>query len=230
MSTRWQGKKRVEDAGWPMLVRGGLGLHDPAEEVALVAQARRETLLRVHRHRLRREDLEDCLSQATLELVARVRQGAVCSSRLHLANTLEQRFLSRIYDRRRALGGRSAMQAALDAALPLGDPDWGNIDVVDARADVEKLVMLRLDLRRLKALASELTPDQRIVLACQVGLGMDCREFCERFGWSPEKFRKVAQRARMRLTRLLENEVRDSEERSVPLRTAASEKATGTRL
>ena len=43
---------------------------DPAEEVALVARARRELLLRAHRHRLRREDLEDCYSQATLELLA----------------------------------------------------------------------------------------------------------------------------------------------------------------
>jgi hypothetical protein len=50
-------------------------LSDAAEEVALVARARRELLLRVHRHRLRAEDLEDCYSQATLELLAHARRG-----------------------------------------------------------------------------------------------------------------------------------------------------------
>src|SRR5207248_11235906 len=48
---------------------------EPAEEVALVAHARRELLLHAHRHRLRPEDLEDCYSQATLELVARALKG-----------------------------------------------------------------------------------------------------------------------------------------------------------
>jgi hypothetical protein len=59
---------------------------DPAQEVALVARARRELLLRVHGHRLRREDLEDCYSQATLELVALARKGREFASRLHVAN------------------------------------------------------------------------------------------------------------------------------------------------
>jgi hypothetical protein len=40
-----------------------------------VASAKRGLLLRVHRHRLRHEDLEDCYSQATLELIAHVRAG-----------------------------------------------------------------------------------------------------------------------------------------------------------
>ena len=57
----------------------------------------------------------------------------------------------------------------------------------------------RDDLGRLRELADELTADQRLVLACQVALDMDCQEFCTRFGWSAEKFRKVAQRARGRL-------------------------------
>jgi hypothetical protein len=34
------------------------GAPDPAEPIALVAAAKRDVLLRVHRHRLRREDLE----------------------------------------------------------------------------------------------------------------------------------------------------------------------------
>ena len=57
----------------------------------------------------------------------------------------------------------------------------------------------RDEVRRLRELADELTADQRLVLACQVALDMDCQEFCARFGWSAEKFRKVAQRARARL-------------------------------
>jgi hypothetical protein len=54
--------------------------------VALVARARRELLLRAHRFKLRREDLEDCYSQATLELLARARNGHAFSNRLHLGN------------------------------------------------------------------------------------------------------------------------------------------------
>jgi hypothetical protein len=39
-----------------------------------VARARRELLLRAYRHQLRPEDLEDCYSQATLELVVYARR------------------------------------------------------------------------------------------------------------------------------------------------------------
>jgi hypothetical protein len=39
--------------------------------VARVSALKRDVLLRVHRHRLGFEDLEDCYSQATLELVSR---------------------------------------------------------------------------------------------------------------------------------------------------------------
>ena len=45
-----------------------------------MARARRELLLRAHRFRLRKEDLEDCYSQATLELVAHARNGGTFSS------------------------------------------------------------------------------------------------------------------------------------------------------
>ena len=181
---------------------------DPAEEVALVARARRELLLRVHRHRLRREDLEDCYSQATLELVKRARNGGAFSSRAHVANAIEQRFLSRIHDRRRALGGRSPMLAALENAMSLTEAQESAVEIVDVRADLEELVMLRLDLRRLGSLAQELTPDQRLALGSQIG-GSGCAEFCERFGWSAEKYRKVAQRARSRLRALMSSEGRD---------------------
>jgi len=186
---------------------------DRVQEMALVAQARRELLLRSHRHRLRKEDLEDCYGQATLELIAQARGGdgegapgaprAPQMTRAHMANLLEQRFVSRIQDRLRALGGRSPAQAVLDRALPLSDAANG-IEVADVRAEIEKLVMLRSDLRSLGQVIHELSPDQRLVLVSLADGGVECAEFCERHGWSKEKYRKVSQRARARLRELLE--------------------------
>jgi hypothetical protein len=54
--------------------------------VAAVASARRDLMLRVHAFRLRREDLEDCYGQATLELMLRVRRGGSFADRGHIAN------------------------------------------------------------------------------------------------------------------------------------------------
>jgi DNA-directed RNA polymerase specialized sigma24 family protein len=195
---------------------------DQAEEVALVARARRDLLLRVHRHRLRREDLEDCYSQATLELVAQARRGRRFANAAHVANTLEQRFLSRVHDRRRALSGRSPMQAALEQAMPLDGEPAQRIDVVDVRAELETLALLRHDLRRVHVLARQLTHDQRLVLAAQV-VEVSRGEFCARYGWSAEKYRKVAQRARARLRELM---ARD--ELGVPPVVRMSERAAGT--
>jgi hypothetical protein len=105
-------------------------------------QARRA--LRAHRFRLRYEDLEDCYSQATLELLGHARRGAAFASRVHLARVLEQRFVSRIHDRRRAISGRSAIEAALEGAAPLAStPQDGQLDVADAHIGVEQLVILR---------------------------------------------------------------------------------------
>jgi hypothetical protein len=160
-------------------------------------------LLAAHRHRLAREDLEDCYSQATLEMLTRARRGAAFASRAHAANALEQRFLSRIHDRRRALGGRSPMEAAMASALPLAGCEDHGIEIVDTRADVERLTLLRHDLRLIGQLACQLSPDQRLVLASQLSCDMDRDEFCRKYGWSAEKYRKVAQRARARLARLL---------------------------
>jgi DNA-directed RNA polymerase specialized sigma24 family protein len=160
-------------------------------------------MLRGHRHRLRREDLEDCFSQATLELLAHVRRGGRFSSRSHLANVLEQRFVSRINDRRRAVSGRSPMQAALETALSLHCVERGQVDVVDVRAELEALAILRDDLRRVQTLAVQLTRDQRLFLAAQIGLQMSPADACRAYGWSPEKYRKVGQRARARLRGLM---------------------------
>ncbi|MGH2905101.1 MAG: hypothetical protein ACRDK7_16185 [Solirubrobacteraceae bacterium] len=198
-----------------MRARDARGRLDQVQEIALVAQARRELLLRSHRRRLRKEDLEDCLGQATLELLAQARAGRAGTgapaaggrdphlTREHIANVLEQRFVSRIHDRLRALGGRSPAQAMLDHALPLGDGADG-IQVADVRAELERLAMLRLDLRNLGLVIHQLTPDQRLVLVSLAGSETGCAAFCERHGWSKEKYRKVSQRARARLRELLE--------------------------
>lgn len=182
------------------LGRGG----DPADAVAVVALAKRALLLHLNRHRLRREDLEDCYSQAVLELVAHVRAGRAFADDRHIGNALELRFTSRINDRRRALGGRSPMQAALEAALTLADDDDGAL-VIDRRADVERAVIVREEVREVGGAARELTRDQRMVLAAQLGSAeLSTSEFCSRHGWSAEKYRKVSQRARARLARLTE--------------------------
>jgi DNA-directed RNA polymerase specialized sigma24 family protein len=201
VSTRSARRRRAIDA-----TAGGIRPAARArtvEEVATVATAQRELLLRVHRFRLRKDDLEDCYSQATLELIAHAQRGAAFASRLHIANAIELRFLSRVRDRRRALSGRSPMQAALELAAPLGSPAETEVEVVDEAATVEDLVLLREELREIGRLARQLTSDQRRALASQLS-GEACSAFCARTGWSHEKYRKVAQRARARLRRLIE--------------------------
>lgn len=220
VSTRYAPATTSPGARADLYRRGG----DPAEQVALVARARRAGLLYAHRHRLRREDLEDCFSQAVLELLDGARQGRRFLGRVHLANTLEQRFVSRVQDRRRALGGRSPLQAALEGALPLSGQGEQEVEIADPRAEVHPLVARRLQLRRVRELAPQLSDDQRLVLACQVA-GIGRAEFCERFGWSFEKYRKVAQRARRRLRLLIEAEPRD-----VPLHRRGRNKEIGTHL
>ena len=170
-----------------------------------MAHASRRTLLSVHRHRLSYADLEDCYSQATVELVAQARRGELrYSGRAHLRNTLRLRFASRIVDRRRALSGRSPAQAILDGAMSLGGVGEQEVEIADRRADVEQRTMLRFELSSVQRAAHALSPDQRLVLACQIGLQMGAEEFCAAFGWTPAKHRKVAQRARSRLRALLD--------------------------
>jgi hypothetical protein len=103
---------------------------------------------------------------------ARTRTRAFVSE-AHVANALEQRFLSRISDRRRALSGRSPIQAATHAALRQPDDqearhEWPSLATVpDPTADVAGRLADRDDVGRLRELADELTADQRLVLACQ---------------------------------------------------------------
>jgi DNA-directed RNA polymerase specialized sigma24 family protein len=192
---------------------------DPAEPVAILAAAKRELLLRVHRHRLRREDLEDCYGQATLELVILARGGRAFASRAHIGNALEQRFLARVQDRRRAVSGRSPMAAALEAAIPLGGVHQA-LDLPDTRSEPERAVIARDELSRLGECLGELSDDQRLVLGWQAVHG-GCEDFCRRHGWSPEKYRKVAQRARSRLRALMYSST------GVPAVGALSEQAPG---
>jgi DNA-directed RNA polymerase specialized sigma24 family protein len=172
---------------------------DPAEDVGRVAADRRSALLRVYRRRLRHEDLEDCYSQATLELLTRARR-APFESAAHAANALELRFKSRIDDRLRAIGGRSSIEAALERSVAV---DGGPAQFEDASAAVERTVIARTEVRRLREVIGDLSRDQRLVLASQVCVQMDAGEFCARYGWSTEKYRKVAQRARGKLRALV---------------------------
>lgn len=168
-------------------------------------EAHRARLLRVHAHRLRREDLEDCYGQAALELIARARQGAPYVSVPHITRVLEQRFISRIHDRRRALEGRSAAAAAFEHALASDLFGGAEEQIVDRHADLHRQVEMRMELQRIARLLHRLTPDQREVMASQIYQQVDCAEFCARRGWTPEKYRKVAQRARCRLRELVES-------------------------
>jgi RNA polymerase sigma factor (sigma-70 family) len=160
----------------------------------------------VYRDRLSHEDLEDCLGQAALELVARARARADGrQGERHIANALEQKFVSRIIDRQRALGRRpfTITTDANESEGMAGGDESPSFQIVAPNGEPSQRASTRDELERLREVAAELTDDQRLVLACQVSLGMDSAEFCERFGWSPEKFRKVAQRARTRLRTLL---------------------------
>ncbi len=176
---------------------------DPVEQVARIATSRRAWLLRIHRRRLRHEDLEDCYSQATLELLARAQRDPF-ASREHVLNALEQKFRSRIEDRRRAIGGRSAIESAIAQAVPVEGIDGDGADLEDRGATVERQVFVRSDIRRLREAMADLSRDQQLVLAGQVLADMDSAEFCRRYGWSTEKYRKVAQRARARLRVLMD--------------------------
>lgn len=180
---------------------------DPADAVARVALARRASLLRVHGRKLPEDDLEDCFSQATMELVsrARVRERAF-ESDAHIANALEQKLTSRIADRRRALEGRSAKESAFRAALGANQGIEEGPPVIervaDPRPSVEDQVQARLTLAQIQEVVRDLSEDQRTVLVCQ-DLGMSGEEVCARFDWSAAKFRKTAQRARAKVVALV---------------------------
>ena len=186
----------------------GGGGEDAAEALGRVLVAKGEVLLRAYRGRLVREDLEDCLAQAALELIDRARTGALEDDE-HIINALEQKFLWRIADRRRALRGRDPIEAAIHSAVRLSPFGLAHgvaaPTIVDEQTDPAAQAELRDELARLHELAEELSEDQRLALACQVALGMEREDFAARFGWSAAKFRKVDQRARKRLRALMDD-------------------------
>src|SRR3954452_16648597 len=136
---------------------------DPADGVATVLMAKRDVLLRVYRDRLPHEDLEDCLGQAALELVTRARTDGLQGER-HIANALEQKFVSRIVDRQRALGRRPAMittDAGDGDALGDGE-DPPSFELVAPNGEPSRTAATRDELERLREVAAELTDDQRL--------------------------------------------------------------------
>ncbi len=183
--------------------RGPTRFHsaDPTELLAAVVRAKREVLLRAHHHRLRRDDLEDCYGQATFELLRCMQRGGHFVDREHIANVLEQRFLSRVRDELRATRGRSAERTAHEGALAHPVGTGAGIDVEDLHADVHERVARTLELEQVVRVAHRLSSEQRLVLASQVH-GVGCAELCRHTGWSAEKYRKVAQRGRARLREL----------------------------
>lgn len=194
-----------------------------------MVDAHRARLLRVHSRRLRREDLEECYGQTALELVLRARCGAPFRSALHVVKVLEQRFLCRIHDRRRALEGRSPAQAALEHALAADLFGGAGEQVADRRLDLHELVGMRLEIERFGDLLARLTPDQRLVLGSQVYRQIGSAELCAQHGWTKEKYRKVSQRAWARLQHLLAAEA-DDVEAGVPFPGPRSDLRAGTHL
>jgi len=170
---------------------------DPAELVAEVAAEKWAVLLRSYEGRLERGDLEDCLSQATFELVRVVRAGRCFDGAEHVANALELKFRSRIVDQHRA---RSARPAAV--ALGEEDEDEGAVVLEDRSPRFERGVEARFELERLRELVGELSVDEQRVLVLQ-GAELSRREICERLGWALERYRSTAKRATEKLAGLV---------------------------
>ena len=161
----------------------------------------RTRLLRRHRHRLPSEELDDCLSQAAAELVTRARREEP-ESGWHPALALEQRFIARISDRRRALAGRSPRERLFRSALAdnegLDETTW----IAEPGASVDEQILHRDELRRLLELIPDLADDQRLVLTFRLFGGDDAEAWRIRHGWSVAKFEKTATRARAALAAL----------------------------
>ena len=183
---------------WLVRTMTGPGTLDPADAVAAVAIGGWQRLLRIHHHRLKRADLEDCLSQATLELLAAAARGQRFADTDAIRAALDQRLQSRIIDRQRALGGRSPITASLHHAAPLDTiTDTVGTTAGDPLARCPRAAR-REGLARDHQRAQRInwTCDQRLVLHSQRDGQERPARFCARHGWSVEKYRKTAQRAR----------------------------------
>ena len=132
-----------------------------------MACAKRELLLRVHRHRLRREDLEDCYSQASLELIAHARDGGAFASararreRARAALSLAHQRSRRGAQRAQPDAGRA--RARRRRSSRAGD---GGVDVVDdARVGRGARARARRAARDRARRARRSRADQRLVIA-----------------------------------------------------------------
>src|ERR1700730_18649866 len=153
MRSRWLARSSL-----PRTARRAMtasGPPDPAEAIARVAISAWEWLLRVHHHRLKRADLEDCLGQATLELLAAAARGQQFVDTDAIRAALDQRFQSRIIDRQRALGGRSPITASLHPAPPL---DALTDTTGTTAGDPLARVLEREELAHLTSAIGQLTP------------------------------------------------------------------------
>lgn len=168
---------------------------DPAGLVAEVAAGKRAVLLGSYEGRLEREELEDCLSQATFELIRGVRAGRCFEGAEHVANALELRFRSRIVDQYRARSARPAV-VALDREGEEG------LVLEDPAPRFERGVEARFELARLRELVGELSADEQRVLALQAA-GVPRGEICARLGWKLERYRSTARRATQKLSCLV---------------------------
>lgn len=171
--------------------------------VAEVAASRLDRLVSVHRHRLRRADLEECLSQAMIELVLAVRRGRQFAGDAHIEHAFEQRFLSRVIDQQRAAAGRSPARAGQERAVRIdAQPASARDAIVGSSPTPEAIVVAREHVLEITRRALLLSEDERTVFASRIGLLGDASEVCEARGWTREKYRKLAQRGRNRLERL----------------------------
>jgi DNA-directed RNA polymerase specialized sigma24 family protein len=174
--------------------------HDQIDLIAIAAATNWQRLLRIHHHRLPPADLEDCLSQALLELLIAAEQRRTrFADRAAALTALDRRFQSRIIDRHRAQTGRSPITTALHHARPL---ETITDTTAGAAGDPLQRVLDRETLSRVARAVGELTPDQRLALLAQLH-GERPSEFCARHTWSAAKHRKTLQRARARLRLLL---------------------------
>lgn len=99
------------------------------------------------------------------------------------------------------------MEAELARAIPLSVSTEAEISLHDPRADVERKVLARNELRRIAEISHKLSPDQRLLLASRLS-DTDRADFCQAHGWSVEKYRKVSQRAGARLRQLVDEDSR----------------------
>jgi len=173
-----------------------------AELIAAVAARKRNGLLRYYRHTLSQHDLEDCIGQAVLELLTRVKRGERFSSVLHVDHALEQKVRSRVSDQLRARAGRSPLAAALERALRLTPQVAATLPAPDPRPGVEETVLARVLLERVAVSARSLTHKQRQALAASLGGAAASPPWREAGGCASDRERKQAQRARRRLRAL----------------------------